>query len=182
MINTILFALWFFLPAGVANATPVFANKIPVLRNWKTPLDLGTTWRGKRLFGTNKTWRGLVFGTIVGALTGLLIYSLYPASASQLNFTNDAGIKMLALGALLGAGALIGDAIESMIKRQLNVAPGESWFPFDQLDYIFGGILFGSLMYVLQPHQALTIFAVYFGLHVIVSYIGYLLGLKDKPI
>jgi hypothetical protein len=39
-----MFALWFFLPAGVANAAPVFANKIPVLNRWKTPMDFGKSY------------------------------------------------------------------------------------------------------------------------------------------
>jgi hypothetical protein len=182
VIETLLFAVWFFLPAGAANATPVFINKIPLLRNWKTPLDCGKTLNGKRLFGANKTWRGLIFGTLVGALTGLLIYGIYPTSANELNFTTNGGLRMFCLGALLGAGALLGDALESMAKRQLGVQPGESWFPFDQLDYIFGGIVFSSVLYVLQPYQSLAIIAVYFGLHLVVSYLGFLLNLKDKPI
>ena len=37
---TILFALWFFLPAGLANSSPVFANKIP-------KKDWGKNLRGK---------------------------------------------------------------------------------------------------------------------------------------
>lgn len=182
MIEAVLFALWFFLPAGVANATPVFANRVPILNRWKTPLDFGRSWRGKRLFGTNKTWRGLVFGTLVGALTASLMYGIYPEFASQLNFTSNPLAQMVSLGGLLGAGALIGDAIESMIKRQLGVSPGESWFPFDQVDYIFGGIILSSLVFTLQPLQNLTILAVYFGLHIITSYLGFLIGLKDKPI
>ncbi len=182
MINEIWFALWFFLPAGIANATPVFANKVPLLNRWTTPLDFGKSWRSKRLFGANKTWRGLVFGTLVGALTGLVIHYVYPASADQLGFTENQLLYMVILGGLLGAGALVGDAIESLIKRQLGVAPGEAWFPFDQIDYIIGGILLSSLLVMLEFTQIIAILLVYFGLHLITSYIGYLLHLKDKPI
>lgn len=182
MIEAVTFALWFFLPAGIANATPVFANRVPFLNRWTTPLDFGHSLRGRRLFGANKTWRGLVFGTLVGALTAGLMYAVYPEFAFRLNFVNNPMAQMVALGGLLGAGALIGDAVESLLKRQLGVPPGESWFPFDQVDYIFGGIILCSLVYTLQPLQSLTILVVYFGLHLVTSYIGFLLGLKDKPI
>lgn len=182
MIEAIIFAFWFFLPAGIANATPVLANKVPVLNKWSTPLDFGKTWRNKRLFGANKTWRGLVFGTLIGALTGVAIYFIYPDSANQLGFTANPLRDMGVLGALLGAGALVGDAVESMIKRQVGVPPGEPWFPFDQVDYIFGGIIFSSFVYMLTPQQNIAILFVYFGLHLVVSYIGYQLKLKDKPI
>ncbi len=182
MINELWFALWFFLPAGIANATPVFAKKVPLLNRWTTPLDFGKSWRGKRLFGANKTWRGLVFGTLVGALTSLIIYLAYPDAAHQLDFAENQLLRMLLLGGLLGVGALLGDSIESMVKRQLGIAPGEPWFPFDQIDYIIGGLVFSSLLVTLEPLQNVTILLVYFGLHLVSSYIGYLLNLKDKPL
>ena len=56
-MNSSLATLLFFLPAGIANAAPVFANKIPIVKNWQAPLDMGITWRGQPLLGKNKTWR-----------------------------------------------------------------------------------------------------------------------------
>src|SRR5881397_738345 len=60
-------ALWFFLPAFVA-------NPMAVVFGGGRPIDLGRTLRdGERLFGDGKTWRGLVGGTASGAVLGFLL-------------------------------------------------------------------------------------------------------------
>lgn len=173
-MNDYLAAVLFFLPAGLANMAPVLACRVPLLRSWNTPIDFGTTLRGKRLFGANKTWRGLIMGTFVGALSAVIIGSLYPNSVGQ--------APLYIIGGLLGFGALAGDALESMVKRQLNIDPGSSWFPFDQLDYIIGGLLAVSLVISVPTWVVITIFAVYFVMHIVVSYLAFKLGYKDKPI
>ncbi len=167
-----------FLPAGIANMTPVLGNKIPWLARWKTPLDFGKTYKGKRIFGANKSWRGIVTGTVCGGLT-----SLFVTSGLSWNFIlSRPGLHLFLFGAWIGFGALLGDAIESFFKRQKGVPSGHSWFPWDQLDYIIGAILF-SLVFVREPLDVyLAVFGVFFGLHLLVSYIGFLLGFKDKPI
>lgn len=184
MINYIIFALWFFAPAGFANATPVFAKKIPWIKKWTTPIDFGKSYRKKRILGDNKTWRGFCFGVLIAMLTLMIQKTLYiesswlQATIPQIDYSSVS----LWLGFLLGFGALLGDAFESFIKRQLNIVSGEAWFPFDQIDYIIGGILFSSLIINLTPNYNVTILLVWFSLHLISSYIGYLLGLKEKPL
>lgn len=183
-MDTTLFALWFFLPAGLANAAPVFANKIPGLNRWTTPIDMGLTYRGKRLLGDNKTWRGFCFGVLVAFIAfGLqrLAYQQF-GWAVHLSGPIDYTHVSLWLGVLLGTGALAGDAIESFFKRQVGVPSGQSWFPFDQIDYIIGGILLSSLVVTLSPLENAVILISWFGLHLISSYIGYRLHLKDTPI
>lgn len=168
-----LYVLWFFLPAGIANAAPVFANKIPLLNRWKTPLDLGKSWRGKRIFGENKTLRGIVFGTLVAAGVGYL--------QQQLNLDGFPDTSAV-IGAALGYGALIGDAAESFFKRQKGIKSGEKWFPFDQTDYIVGGIVFALPFTTLSLWFCIQILVVWFCMHILFAYIGYKLGLKDTPI
>lgn len=183
MISDIMFALWFFLPAGVANASPVFANKIPLLNQWKTPLDLGKKWRGERLLGANKTWRGVAFGTLVGGVCGSIIYTVYPESINYVSISIFSPIMdMFVVGASLGAGALVGDAVESFFKRRVGVKSGESWFPFDQTDYIIGGLIFATPFVILSFKTNFIIFVTWFCAHLFWSYVGYLLKLKDKPI
>lgn len=168
---------WFFLPAGIANMAPIFAVHMPLLRHWNTPLDFGKSFHGKRIFGDNKTWRGLVFGVFCAIVFGLFQYRVIAYSAESTSFI------ILASG-LLGFGALAGDAIASFFKRQRNIPAGYSWIPVDQTDYIIGGLI---MVYPLIPKQltltiALMTVAMYMLLHVAVSYFGYLLGLKKKPI
>jgi CDP-2,3-bis-(O-geranylgeranyl)-sn-glycerol synthase len=166
------------LPAGIANMAPVFSGRIPWLKNWKTPMDFGLSYRGKRILGNSKRWRGVVFGTGLASLSAVIIFSsLYDSDLLSEH------LWLIAItGALIGFGALMGDAIESFFKRRIGIKPGDSWFPFDQIDYIIGGILLSSPIVQWPPEIIVWIFVLYFGLHVIVSYIGFLLGLKDKPI
>lgn len=154
--------------------TPVFINKIPLINRWKAPLDFGNSWHGKRIFGDNKTWRGLIGAVLVGKLSGIIIFHyLFPSSSL---------IWAAWLGTLLGFGALAGDAIESFFKRQFGKKPGEKWFPFDQIDFILGAILASLFMIRLPLYSYLITVISYFSLHMIAVYIGYLLKLKDKPI
>lgn len=183
-MNT-LFAVWFFLPAGLANVSPIFFSRMPGLKHWNTPLDFGKSYKGRVIFGRNKTWRGLIGGGLVGLLTLLLQSYLYLRFewARELSGPLDYGdAALLWLGPLLGLGALAGDAVESFFKRRANVPPGEAWFPFDQTDYIVGGLLLSLPVVRLSLPEYGLIFIVWFLAHLIFSYIGFRLGLKPKPI
>ena len=184
-MSMILFALWFFLPAGLANSAPLLANRIPWLRNFKTPLDFGRHWRGKRLLGNNKTWRGLLFGIAIGIATAWLQQILFNNFAWAQTISQDvdySSINVIALGGLLGAGALLGDALESFFKRRISIDPGESWFPLDQADYIVGGLLASSLVVSLTLQQYIIVFVIWFCLHLLSVYTGYILGVRERPI
>jgi CDP-2,3-bis-(O-geranylgeranyl)-sn-glycerol synthase len=174
MDKDMIAAILFFLPAGLANMSPVIFNRIPLINQWKTPIDFGKKLNGKRLFGGNKTWRGLLLGTLVGGVSAVIIGKL---NQNVIGYNNQ-----FVVGLLLGFGALSGDAIESMFKRQMNIEPGHSWFPFDQLDYIIGGLLAVSLVSPPPLWVIGTVLAVFFWLHLAVSFLGYKLGLKNTPI
>ncbi len=176
MLAKLIDAFWVFLPAGLANVSPILGNKIPLLNRWNTSLDMGKSWRGKRLLGDNKRLRGLVLAVIVGALGSLLIQHV---RTGTLPWPDG---KVLLFGALLGFGALAGDAVESFFKRQAGIKPGQTWFPLDQLDYIVGGLLVAWPLAHWSLQKAIYILVIYFGLHLLFSYIGYALKLKDKPI
>ncbi len=184
MLHDFMYSLWFFLPAGYANLAPVVIAKLPGFRDWDAPLDGKLHYRGKRLFGASKTWRGLICGTIVAVLTFWLQRLLSTHLGSFTTYLDGVHYGSLSwwLPVLLGVGALIGDAVESFFKRQLSVAPGASWFPFDQLDYIIGGCLLSALVTVLPPKIYVWIVLVWFVMHLACSYIGYLLHFKKTPI
>jgi len=62
----IIEALWFIFPAYLANSAPVDVSQIKALKKYGTPIDGGKTFRGKRVLGDSKTWRGLYAGVIAG--------------------------------------------------------------------------------------------------------------------
>lgn len=184
-MKSILFALWFFLPAGAANAAPIIAAQLPRLAHWTAPMDFHKTFRGRRLFGEHKTWRGLIAGIFTAIIIVWLQQILY--RHYNLDFIPEDVAVYLSmspvwLGFLFGLGALVGDALESAVKRQLDQPPGESWFPFDQIDYIIGGCLAAAVAIRLDADQYAAIFAFWFVMHVVFSYVGYIFGLKPRPI
>lgn len=184
-MKELLFALWFFLPAGIANAAPVIAAKLPGLRRLEAPMDLHRTFHGKRLLGPHKTWRGLIAGMLMAALTLWLQQVLVRHAAWAASLTSQVAyhdLPTLVIGSLFGLGALGGDAVESFFKRQRNVAPGEGWFPFDQTDYIIGGAIATAPFVQLSLGQYVTLLLLWLLVHVVVTYLGYLMGLRERPI
>ena len=180
-----MFALWFFLPAGLANAAPVFANKIPRSARLAVPLDFGKSFRGKRIFGKNKTLRGLLAGIIVAVITVLLQRFGYEHSdflhtvSMHINYSS---LNVVWLGVLFAVGALGFDALESFFKRQAGVKPGDTWFPFDQTDYIIGGLLLSSIVIDLPHTSYYWIGLIWFLIHPISTFCAWLMGLKDSPL
>ncbi len=180
----ILGALWFFLPAGLANAAPVVAAKVPLLKRLDGPMDMGHSFRGQRIFGPNKTWRGLLTGMlaatlVIGLQKYLFAHSSWLADLSWFDYRPDA---IWLLGPLFGAGALIADAVESHFKRQRHIPAGSPWFPYDQIDYVIGGCLFSLAIVQLPISYYIWTLAVWLGMHVVTVYVFYLLGVRDKPI
>jgi len=184
-MKEVLFALWFFLPAGIANAAPIVAAKLPVIKAWDLPIDLHHTFRGMRLLGAHKTWRGLAVGmlmaTVVLWLQQYLVghFGWVQTLTAQVDYR---ALPTLLLGPLFGLGALGGDAIESFFKRQRGVEPGRGWFPFDQTDYVIGGAIATAPFVSLSFLQYLWLLVLWLLVHIVASYIGYLCGLKERPI
>jgi CDP-2,3-bis-(O-geranylgeranyl)-sn-glycerol synthase len=183
-IRDALFVIWFFLPAGLANMTPIFAARLPALRRWSFPLDGYATFRGKRVFGSHKTIRGVLSGMLIGILTVYLQVYVYAHVALVRTFVSldYTAIQPLLFGILASGGALLGDALRSFCKRQLGIAPGKSWFPFDQLDYVLGGIALTAVYVRLTCWQYLLLGLIWFLLHPLATFLGYLLKLKDNPL
>ncbi len=184
-MQSILFALWFFLPAGIANSSPVIANKIPLLKNLGVPIDCGKTFRGHRIFGDHKTLRGFIVGVLSGFIIACIQMFLYNNFVWIVEISGSVDYSqpiVLIMGSVMGFGALAGDAIKSFFKRQVGIKSGKSWFPFDQVDYIIGGLLFSLPFVSLTFTQYLTIAVVWTLIHPIATVIAWMLHLKDSPI
>ncbi|MFH1426720.1 MAG: CDP-2,3-bis-(O-geranylgeranyl)-sn-glycerol synthase [Candidatus Kerfeldbacteria bacterium] len=171
---------WLFLPAGVANMAPVlFKDKFKSLA---IPIDGGRTFRGRPLFGNHKTWRGMLVAVLFGGVIFILQYVLtyyFPSMRGWAPF--DITTAPIWFGFVFGAGAIIGDLIKSFFKRRVSVKPGQSWFPFDQLDFAIGAALVAMLFFDLTWVMWVIIILVGPVFHILVNHIGYWLKLKDSP-
>lgn len=159
----ILEALYFALPVYLANMSPVLFRKLNILN---IPIN-------KKLFGSHKTYQGFLVGIIIAVLTVYIQYKL-SLSINLINYSN-----YLLIGFLFGFGALIGDLIKSFFKRRLNIKPGQPWIPFDQLDFIIGGLLFISFIYIPPIKMIIFLLVITPIGHIIINYMGYCLGLRE---
>ena len=181
MIITIL---WLFLPMAIANMGPVLAHNIHALRRYDYPLDFHKTFRGKRIFGDHKTIRGIIAGTIVGMLVALIQYivvsklGLFESYTYSVDYSRPTVVFM---GACIGFGAMAGDAIKSFFKRQMDIAPGKSWVPFDQLDFAVGALIASAPFFHLPLHYYVVGVAITLLLHPTINVIAWLLRLQERP-
>lgn len=180
MGDTIIFTLYLFLPAYAANMAPVFSKWLNILPGLAMPID--GSGEGKDGFlGSNKTYRGLITGLFAGVVVAEIQFLLSESGtflgiSTFLLRADSAAIW----GLLLGAGALTGDLVKSFIKRKIGIKPGERWIPWDQLDMVVGGIIFGSAMYHFSWQSILILLIVSPILIVIVNILGYFLKIKEN--
>ena len=69
--------------------------------------------------------------------------------------------------------------LKSYFKRKLNIKPGKSWIPFDQLDFIIGGLLFISLVFTPPTEIIIILLILTPFLHITTNHIGYYLGIRE---
>ena len=176
--DTIYQVVYFFLPAYLANMAPVVV--VGHFLRLAGPIDGGHTWRGVRIFGDHKTWRGLVAGVVVGMITFAAQRAVYRLGLLHHLALIDYGtLDPLLPGFLLGLGTGVGDAVKSFFKRRVGIAPGASWLGFDQLDFMVGAYLFVAIVAVPPCAAVLAILPAIFLGSVLTTAIAYVLGLKS---
>ncbi len=174
-------SVYFFLPGAFANMAPVFSKNI--LKWMAKPVDFGFKVRGKPLFGKNKTFRGFFVGFVYALIVVWVqkwLFLDYPIMR-EIAVIDYSAINIFMLAFLMSFGVLIGDAAESFFKRQRGVEPGRSWFPFDQLDFVFGFLIFTlwTVPWLVNKWYVALILVITIPIfHVIFNIFGKLLKLK----
>ena len=89
----------------------------------KRPIDGGATFRGRRVFGDNKTWRGVA---CAGRLRrrGRRAEIPHRRPVGSLAVIDYGEANPFTLGAAMGLGAMLGELPNSFVKRRLDIAPG----------------------------------------------------------
>jgi len=160
-ITIIIESLKFIFPAYCANATPV-------LSKGKRPMDLGKNFfDGKRIFGTNKTFKGFFFGLFIGALVGAMecVVFNYP--------------WLFAI--LTPLGALLGDLTGAFLKRRLSIAPGNMLPIVDQIDFVVGALLFSLPLMMINWPVAVGVLLITPPIHLFTNFLAYRFKLKKNP-
>jgi CDP-2,3-bis-(O-geranylgeranyl)-sn-glycerol synthase len=155
---------------------PVLVKRIDLFNN---RIDSGLKLNKKTLLGAHKTYRGFIFGIIVGIIIVYIQY-LLRQPMKPYNIVDYGSTNILLLGFLLSFGALFGDLIKSFFKRRMEIKAGRSWIPFDQIDWIIGSLAFTALYVTIPLQIIITSFIIYGLLHPTINYLGYMLKLKKN--
>ena len=184
----ILQSAYFLLPAYVANMAPVVAKKLKLLPQLDVPVDEGKKFiDSQEIFGRNKTYRGFLVGAIGGVIAAYIQMALYNIAffrdLSILNYSSH--LTIISVGILMGVGAITGDLIKSFFKRRFKIAPGKSFIPFDQIDFVVGAYVFIIPLIVLHNigmgwQIFFTSIVISFILHIIVNHSAYYLGIRGE--
>lgn len=187
MITTICQILFLGSPLLLVAVAQGICLKYDLLSRLKLPLDFGKTFHGKRIFGDHKTFRGFFINTafcIIGAMiqAGMQIAGLIPPWLPLLDYVTGWPL----LGPLLGIGMTAGELPNSFLKRQLEISPGKKgkglwglgFFLLDQVDLTIGIWVFIFLLVQPSPGLVAWSFILTILLHIIVSSVGFLLGMR----
>lgn len=157
--------LYFMLPAYAANMAPPFVR---YWTGWNRPIHA-------LLLGAHKT----VAGFAVGVSVGVLVTAMQAVVETPLARVDYSHWLLLGLG--LGGGAMLGDSIKSLLKRQLGIAPGSRWFPFDQLDFVLGALALVGGWAGLSWFDTGVILLVSLIGDVLINRLAFALHIKDTP-
>ena len=132
-------------------------------------MDFGRNFRGNRILGDHKTWKGFFAGILMGSIVG---------GIQELAFHRAKG---LLIGFLMGVGAMIGDIIKSFVKRRLEIKPGSKWEPWDSIDFVAGSILFSSIVFVPKISWIFIAFVSAPIVHTLLVHFEYKIGIRGSP-
>lgn len=170
---------WLALPVVVAALVHLAVLRLRWLEPLRLPLDGGSRFRGRRVFGDNKTLRGAVVMIGVSMAT-MILQGIY--RVRSLEYFDYGTVNLAFAGMLLGGGFVLGELPNSFLKRQLDVAPGAhagAWHALiDQLDSVVGALLLLSFVWVAPLRVWVIAFVVGAGLHMAVNGIFVLVGVK----
>ncbi len=184
----VLKLLVFAIPVAFAAILHMIAVKINILGFLKIPIDLGRTWKGKRIFGDHKTIRGVILMVLFSVLGSLLLKILvnHYEFIRNLNILYFDEYSVLFYGVCFGLGYTLAELPNSFFKRRANIEEGKRGNLFnilvDQFDSPFG------CMIAIAPFSdmSLNLFIVgsffYLFLHMFFNFVLFLLRLRNNPL
>ena len=194
-MEVIIFMFITLMPAILAGIATMIWCKLPILKFLNKPIDRGNYLRdGKRIFGDNKTWKGLC-GYIVINILFFLLWGFLSQRSEYLQLHNYFYIDYkntpsynLLLGVLSGLGYSLFELPNSFLKRRLDIRPGKTisggWKVFfvflDQADSVFGCALVVWLFYDIGLLTYIEFILVGAVTHIILNMLLYFLHLRKN--
>jgi len=163
-VYRLLQLVYLMAPAYLANMAPPF---LKYWKGWNRPIS-------SRWLGGHKTVAGVLLGLVV-ALIAAWTQSVIDWSGSLVSYDD-----WPLIGLALGAGAMGGDLVKSFFKRLRGLAPGESWIPADQLDFMLGALIFAWPWAQLAWLDVIAVIVVSFVGDIAVNHMSYRLKIRDS--
>jgi len=163
-------------------------NRYDWARCLAVAVDGGLTLRGRRLFGNNKTVRGVLAGAlgtaVVMTLQAEVGHRLGPVRV--LEYVDYSAIRPWRFGFLLGLARMLSELPNSFVKRQLDIQPGQlgggAWLPvcylLDRFDYLPATWLVCSRLVRLTPRRAVISIVLVFIADHLANFVGYHTGMR----
>lgn len=180
--------LYLFAPLLLSAAMSGVVMRFDLWHELYRPVDGGHSFRGKRIFGDSKTWRGFAVAALGCSIGVALQKYLLLEIARDIALVDYAHVHVLAFGLALGVGAMLGELPNSFTKRRLGIAPGQTtrggwavvFYLWDQLDLLT--LAWPLLAFWVTPslRLVLTSVAVTLVLHPLSSLIGYAFGARRR--
>ena len=178
--------LYLFAPLLVSAALSGVVMRLDWLRVLKRPIDGGATWRGRRVFGDGKTWRGVIIA-VVGSIAAVAIQKhVVGEHVGSIAVVDYARVNVIALGAAMGGGAMLGELPNSFVKRRLGIARGATatgptsvfFYVWDQVDLLT--TTWPLLLPWVRPSALVVVasFLVAMAMHPFIALVGYLVGAR----
>lgn len=147
------------LPLIISNSLHMWVVKKDYFTMLKRPI-------AQKIFGENKTWRGVMFVPLVNAIILVIITSIFELDIA----------KPFLIGFLFGMGYIIFELPNSYLKRTLGIPPGEQgksnrilFLIIDKTDSAFGVlVIYYSLGYCTW-HLAILLFVFSSLTHLLIS-------------
>ena len=159
--------LWLSAAVAVTGILHMIVVKLDLAPRLKRPLDGGRMFRGRPVFGPNKTWRGLMFMVVAAGLVGALQGAAFGGWAArsgvacmEFRLVGGDGPSGYAAGygvvnLVFGLGYALGELPNSFVKRRLGVTPGKTargrmgavMFVVDQADSVVAPLVLGALLF-----------------------------------
>jgi len=163
----------FFLPLVLGNVLHMIVVKCNWFKGFAFPIS-------KKMFGVNKTYRGVI---VLPILTGLLAsLNSFWFGPFEMSFAYDAFV-----GFGLGLAYIVAELPNSYIKRRLGIANGAQSKKYkyiqyftDKADSLIGVLVFYFFATVVSFEAILTLFCIGIILHIGMSQFLVLIKVKKK--
>jgi hypothetical protein len=161
----------------------------PLSQRLRAPVDFGLRFRGRPVFGANKTWRGFVVMPLSAAASFWAFAEVRDALAAGM--WDLPPVQYALLGLACGFAFMLAELPNSFLKRRFGVAPGmapqrpglaATCLIIDRIDSVLGVLLTVTLLVPVTLATWAWVLLLGPGIHALFSIWLHRLGVKERAL